>query len=191
VSDHCFSLIDVAASPAEAKKLGPRVVECLVGQRLIEPKLSEERVLGGLGYPPGPACAKAYSAGRSRKFWELVTSGVEVHSERWVNTSGFTVFETAECPRCAHLSGEEYLDEVGASVEAFYESGKVPKIACGECGAKSRLLDWKCKPALGFVNLAVVFWNWPSFDAKGWKLDIPALLSKTIGRPLVPTYGHV
>lgn len=146
-----------------------------------------------MGYPAGPKCSDAYADEEGElKFWTLHTSGVEILSTPWVNHFGVTVFETAVCPRCGHEHQEDFLDDqLQTAMDSFESDLTVPMIACHACGVASRIHDWTCVPHLGFVNLAVVFWNWPPFEAPGWRLNVPALISQEIGHPLVESYGHV
>jgi hypothetical protein len=197
LSDSYEALDDCTATRDDAEKMAPLIVGCLSERGLVVPELSSECVLDGRGYPAGPRCALAYpprdddAVVHRNEFWKLHTNGVEIHCEPWINTYGFPVFEHAVCPKCGHRAGDEFLDEVGAAVEAFSVSAEVPIISCLECGVKSLLHDWACDPPLGFVNLAIVFWNWPPFDDEDWKLDVPALLEGKLGRLLVRTHGHV
>ncbi len=197
MSDSYEALIDCQASAEQAKELAPQIVACLADGALIVPTLSEDCVLGGQGYPPGPGCSAAYRTRGGRglgpnRFWKLVTSGVQVVCEPWINIHGTTLFEYAECPRCSGRSGDDFLSEVMEGVEAFEERGQIPIVACPACGVKVHLHEWKCSPHLGFVNLSVVFWNWPPFDEDPhWKLDVPSLIEGKIGRQLLRTYGHL
>lgn len=197
MGDSYEALIDCKATPSEALLLRPLIIECLVENGLIGPELSADCVLGGLGYPAAAGCAAVFAHLQDDEelpdiaFWTLRTNGVEIHCTPWVNEWGFTSFDGAQCPHCRHEQGEEFLGEVAPLIEEFNQSGTVPAVACSNCGARVGMLDWKCQPHLGFVNLAIVFWNWPTFDSELWKLKVPSLLEAKLGRSLVSTFGNL
>ncbi len=120
MSDSYEALVDCTASPVEAEALAKAALQILSKAGLVLPSPSPDCVLGGVGYPAGPGCADAYAAEdfgelEGNRFWTLSTSGVEVHSTRWVNAFGFAQFSGAVCPRCGHERDEDFLDDVGPS----------------------------------------------------------------------------
>jgi hypothetical protein len=192
VSDHYIALIDPTASPSEAPALAARIVTCLSSRALIQPVALTASVLGGQGFPPGPGCERVYDrASGESAFWTLQTSGVQVHSTPWINEFGFKDFETAVCPECKRVYGQEFVDRMLHGFDTFIVDPRVPRVECPACGTSSSLHSWACVPHLGFVSLSVVFWNWPPFDAPGWRLDVRRLLSQSLGRPFTMTYGRV
>jgi len=199
MSDRCVALIDATASHTDAVRAAPTIVACLADAGLIVPTLSADCVLGGNGYPAGPRCAEQFNvaAGRGRGagggdgFWELVTSGVEVHVEPWVNLLGFAQVEHASCPRCGRELGEQFVDAVSGQVDTFLEDWHLPQIACPACGAESSFHEWRTEPLLGFVHLAVVCWNWPPFDDPRWRVDVVRMLHEHTGRTFATTFGRL
>lgn len=196
MSDSYQALIDCEATPEQAEALARDAVGILSSSGLILPNLSSDCVLEGLGHPAGPRCADLYTVkttGRlpGLRFWTLRTSGVEVHATRWVNDWGFTQFGGAVCPHCGSESAENFLDDVVPLVQAYMNSGVVPSLPCHSCHAASSIHEWKCDPPLGFVNFALVFWNWPRFESKNWQVNVRDLLQEQLKRRLVPTFGHL
>jgi len=196
MSDCYEALIECEATPEQAEELARNVVGILSKGGLIVPSLSSDCVLGGVGYPAGPRCADVYTVEdygeiRGNRFWTLRTSGVEVHKDRWVNLWGFTQFAGAFCPRCGRDRAADFLDDVGNAVDAYMTSGAVPNVPCSSCHATPSIHDWKCDPHLGFLNFAVVFWNWPPFVSEGWRVNVHALLQDHLKRPLVSTFGRM
>jgi hypothetical protein len=192
LSDSYEALVDCRASAEQARSLAPVIVQTLSRSGLIVPEPSPDCVFDGAGYPAGPKCAEAYIANhRDIRFWKLRTSGVEIHCEPWVNIGGFTQFDSARCPRCDDEHGTDFLDDVGNLVQGFLDTGVVPRVACRSCKAASLIHEWQCDPHLGFVHLAVVFWNWASFVDENWRIDVPALLADHLKRPLVLTHGRM
>jgi hypothetical protein len=192
LSDNYLALVDTEATAAQAADLAARTIACLRRNRLIESELSADCVLGGEGFPAGPRCSQVYVPSNGEGlFWTLVTSGVEIHAAPWVNEMGATVFEAATCPRCGHIHDEKFLDQFAELWTRYKADHEIPEAACSACGVSTRIHEWTCVPHLGFVNFAVVFWNWPPFHVAGWRLDIPSMLQKELNRALVATYGHV
>lgn len=194
MSDSYEALVDCGATLERAEQLAREVVGILSNAGLIIPTLSSDCVLGGVGYPAGAGCADAYEVEDygeilGNRFWTLKTNGVEVHTAPWVNVWGFTQFAGAVCPRCGQEHEQEFLEDVGSVVDDYLSSGVVPNVPCSSCNAAVSIHDWKCDPHLGFVNFAVVFWNWPPFGTEGWRIDIQSLLQDQLKRPLVSTFG--
>jgi hypothetical protein len=196
MSDSYEALVDCDATPAQAAELARDAVAILSTGGLIVPSLSSDCVLEGVGYPAGPKCGDVYTVEdngdlRGNRFWTLKTSGVEVHATPWVNLWGFTQFSGAICPRCGRDRAEDFLDDVGNLVDDYMRSGAVPSVPCPSCDAASSIHDWKCDPHLGFVNFALVFWNWPPFESEDWRVNVRALLQDHLKRPLVSTFGRM
>jgi hypothetical protein len=196
MSDSYEALVDCEATPDQAAALARDAVRILSKGGLIVPSLSSDCVLGGVGYPAGPRCGDVYTVEdygdlHGNRFWTLRTSGVEVHATPWVNLLGFTQFSGAACPRCGRDRADDFLDDVGNLVEDYMSAGVVPSVTCPSCHAASSIHDWKCDPHLGFVNFALVFWNWPPFESEDWRVNVRALLQDQLKRPLVSTFGRM
>jgi hypothetical protein len=192
MNDHYQALIDVAATPSEAPDLAAAAVRCLSTLEVVETELSKRCVLGEVGYPAGPGCRKMYVPDSGEDpFWNRSISGVEALGNPWVNMFGLTQFEQAECPVCGHRHGTEFIGQIIGSVERFVKNMDVPLGRCAACGEERSLHEWRCAPHPGFVHLSIIFWNWPSFDALGWRESVPELLQQTLDRPLLVTHGQV
>jgi hypothetical protein len=196
MSDSYEALIDCHATVADARRLAQQAIQVLSQNGLIVPNPSADCVFEGVGYPAGPQCAKAYAAENvgeltGNRFWALATSGVQIHSAPWVNVWGFTQFASAACPSCGQDRADEFLEDVGALVEDYLDTGVVPSVQCRSCHLAPSIHDWKCDPHLGFVTFALVFWNWPHFATEGWKVNVHALLEDHLKRPLVSTFGRM
>jgi hypothetical protein len=197
MGDSYEALIDCQATQGDAELMRSLIVECLSESDLIVPVLSADCVLDGEGYPASPRCAAAYpleqgeGALHPNEFWTLRTNGVEIYCGPWINMFGFHMFDCAECPHCQHRYGEDFLAELNPMIDAFSSAGVLPTVTCAGCSAHVRLHDWRCEPHLGFVNLAIVFYNWPPLDDDGWKLNVSGIIEAKLGRPLVRTYGRI
>jgi hypothetical protein len=145
-----------------------------------------------MGHPVGPRCGDHYVLGENEAgFWQIRTSGVEVHDTLWTNLFGLTVFESAVCRSCGAIQSDDFVDHIVEAMGDPEEQCGPPELTCPACDAAASIHAWATTPHLGFVHFAVVFWNWPGFDSPGWRIDVPALLSEAVGRTLTWTYGRV
>lgn len=196
MSDSYEALVDCTATLDETQALATEIVGVLSKGGLIVPTPSADCVLGGVGYPAGPRCAEVYEVEDfgeilGNRFWTLKTSGVEIHTKPWVNVWGFTQFSGAVCPRCGRDRADDFLQDIGELVDDYLKTGVVPNVPCASCHVPSCIHDWKCDPHLGFVNFAIVFWNWPPFCSEEWRVNVHALLQDHLKRPLVSTFGRM
>lgn len=97
MSDFYHAIVEVEAKPDEAQPLAQEVVRRLVVEGIIQPDIDPEATLGG----PGDRITELYDLPPQHfPFWTLVTNGMRVCAERWVNQFGFPVLEALVCPRC-------------------------------------------------------------------------------------------
>lgn len=180
----------------ESQSLANSVIERLVSDGIIEAELYPHAVLGGDGgYRPGRSIPVLYEReGDEGDFRSLLTNGVEVRAERWVNFFGFTILDGFACPGCftKHKQGGNAVTEAfyDATV-AFLNGGEAGEVACTACGKSTAIRQWKTVPNLCFANLAFQFWNWPPLDYSAWKTHIPSLVKSIVGREVITTYGRV
>jgi hypothetical protein len=79
MGDRFQTIVDRDASPDEAQRLGPAILEWLVAEGIVDVTPDADCVLGkSLGHLPGPQCAKALACPDDRRFLSLVTNGVTV-----------------------------------------------------------------------------------------------------------------
>lgn len=188
-------LIDHDASPSEASAVADTIREALLAERIIRPEANSDCVLTGVGYPPGPRLAQIYTyRERELRYWDMLdTIGVKLHQDRYINFFGFPVFEYSKCPACKdRFSGDHpVMEAIYDCVGVFINDERLEPITCPSCSEIISCDRWISAPDLGFCHVAVEFWNWPAFDASGWKLSIPDLLNERTGRRLVTSWGHM
>jgi hypothetical protein len=112
-------LVDADVMAEEAEDVSRAVLGRFRELGLITGKLSDECVLGGKGYRPGPAVADLYKLrDGERRFWELVTCGVEPVVARGFNVWALgPSFEGFLCPSCAaKIEIEPSFDPFGNAV---------------------------------------------------------------------------
>lgn len=196
MSDNFEMLIDPEVSLAEATALAQQVVTMLRDRRLIIGELSTDCVLGGAGYPVGPAVREIYQlAPNEGEFWTLLTSGVEPVIRRTCNLWALgPSCEMFVCPMCdtthADLTGQ-LGDRIFAAIDHWQQQEGDTKVTCTNCNAACQITEWHSKPPLGFGNLAFRFWNWPPFDSSSWTVDLPQLFRDVTGHPIVRSWGHI
>lgn len=190
MGDRHFALIDPACTKEEAPSLAAAVTDCLVERGFVSREQNEDCVYGGAGHPVIPGCSGLYDlAPREFRFWRLITSGVKVHDTFWWNWYGLNGLAKAECTNCGATFDREFIDVIIEAMGDLSDIVAPPAVTCPDCGKTKSIHDWITSPHLGFVYLAIVFWNWPPLDSPGWRIHIPTLLSDVIDRELIVTYG--
>jgi hypothetical protein len=196
MSDNFEMLVDVDATAEEAEDVSRTVLNRLRKLGLIIGKATGHCVLGGKGYRPGPAVADSYKLRkRESRFWELVTCGVEPRVGRGFNEWALgPVCEGFTCSACgAEIEpfGDEFGNAVGIAIGEWMHQSGSSLLRCPPCGKERPIVEWQCRPPLGFGNLSLRFWNWPSLDSSSWKIDITGIVREVSGHTIVRTHGHI
>jgi hypothetical protein len=194
MSDSFELLIDHDASPDNAAQIGKSITDTLIAQQIVLPSANSICVLNGNGFPPGPRLQELYCVSKNEgRFWDLLTNGVKLHTERYVNFFGFPVYEHSACPTCHErfANNSSLMDRIYDCVAFFVNDGRLECIYCPSCAAQIRCDHWISVPDIGFCHLAIEFWNWPPFSSDGWKISIPDLLSGVTGRNLAQSWGRL
>ena len=188
-------LVDHDATAEDAPAIASRIVDAMVAEQIILPETDAHCVLTGNGFPPGPRLRDAYKFREHElHYWDdLQTVGVKVHTDRYVNFFGFPIFEHISCPGCHRRFADDtaVMDQLYECVGAFINDDRLDEIECPSCSRSKCCTRWTAVPDLGFCCLAIEFWNWPTFDAPGWTLSIPRLLTQRTGRELAHSWGHM
>lgn len=163
---------DVEATEEEAPRLAESVVAWLVAEQIIQPGLSD-RVLGTVGYAPGPRYTEAlgrdpadsyrvpglrYTEGTAPppSMLGIAPNGVEVRVGRAVFSTSGSGVENITCPHCAAVAD---WDDVSETVGVWFASG-VGDHTCTACGRAAGLNEWRFEPPWAFGYLGLTFWNW-------------------------------
>jgi hypothetical protein len=196
MSNHFQMLVDQDAKIEDADELLVRVLHRYRDEGLIVGGANAACVLGGEGYRPGPVIPEAYELRESEiRFWERQTCGVELQVGRAFNYWAYgPSCEGFSCPICKaeyaaddERVSEMFSDAIGQWVE---ESG--PALArCAACARPVPLTEWVWRPPLGFGNLSIRFWNWPSLHSPGWRISVQKITEQATGHKLVYTYGMI
>jgi hypothetical protein len=191
MGDDYTAIIDKHATREEARSLADNVLRVLIEERIVKDFLDPEATLGGGGYRPGDRVPELYTGKASARFWTLQTSGVELITEPWVNTSGIPQLQELACPHCAKNFEIDFPEDFGNAIMAFLNGDPSPFVTCPNCQQRTVAASWRAFPHLGFCNLAFLFWNWPLLYGENWNISIPALIERTIGHPVVFAYGKI
>lgn len=195
MSDSLVILLDKSVSASEAQGAGDGLLRALIEERIVLPEPNDACVYGGVGYPPGPRLQEIYRYREQElRYWDmLLTCGVKVQVNNYVNFWAFPIFERLICPSC---SGElqddaSAMDALYDAVAAFVNENDPRTIRCPQCDALVPADRSITVPDVGLCRLAIEFWNWPPFDAEGWTLSIPELLRERTGRSLKMSWGRM
>jgi hypothetical protein len=197
MSDHFQMLVDVDATVKEAAPLSLALVDRFRLLGVITGEANSECVLGGEGYRPGPTISGLYELRKSEgRFWELSTSGVEIHVGRGFNVWALgPAYHWFVCPSC-EAEIDLFADDVSRhavdkALNDWCSGVDSPLVGCPKCRTSCSIIVWRCKPPLGFGNLSVRFWNWPRLDAPAWKIDLATILREVTGHTIVSTFGKL
>ena len=193
MSDSFQMLVDPEVSLERGAQVAAGIVRHFQEVGLIG-ELDASAALGGAGYRPGRRIAALYRLGaREHPFWTLSTCGMELRIRRQFNEFALgPSFERLTCPAC--LTSYDYLteplqSEIFVAIERWLAGSTQIDVRCPTCQSARPITSWEWIPPIGFGNLALVFWNWPPLDARGWRLDIGAIVAELTGHRVVRTRG--
>ncbi len=160
MTHHYYQIIvDRDATEADTAALAERALEWLADEQIVEAAPTPS-VPSGLGRRPAEAWQSAIVE-IDEYFLELDVNGVEAVCGRRVFDAGdFAV--RPYCPRCNKPGAADARWRT--AVEAWRAGDDAATLSCPHCGAHAPLVDWRHDPPIGFGNLGVVFWNWPSLN---------------------------
>ncbi|MGH1349801.1 MAG: hypothetical protein ACRBBN_03195 [Methyloligellaceae bacterium] len=198
INDWYQAVIDITASQEEAKNLAIEVTSVLATEKIItlyKPGQTLTHISGK--FAPGPDFSFASGAAIDlRNHQELNIGGMDIHTKAWVNDYGIIGLDSALCPVCKIELTTDSFDLLSVLKESFAEAGEnfvsrkhQPRVSCPNCKTSSHVSRWKTQPHLGFCSLAFIFWNWPPFES--WRINIPEIISQTLGRDIILTYGRL
>ncbi len=94
-------------------------------------------------------------------FLELDSHGVHGAIERRViDPGGFTA--TVMCPEC--LQPRAFDEQWRARAADWIDRADTTALSCDHCNTATAVESWAYDPPLGFADLWVTFWNWPSIN---------------------------
>ena len=83
------------------------------------------------------------------------------------------------------------MDAIYDCVADFVNEDRLKDITCPSCSTDVQSDQWMTEPDIGLCHVALEFWNWPSFESKGWGLSIPELITERTGRKLRHSWGRM
>ena len=156
MSDNVTWIVDLDASANEAADLADRVREWLTSQGIVSPisrRVSDGIDLLGRGEQANAWDAESHAA-------DLAMCGLQVATERQVFHTGDNGIDCIRCPSC-HVAHDPDSLPWSDAVEAWYAEEGDDGMACPDCGARHRIVDWEFEMPWAFGHLAFGFWNWP------------------------------
>jgi hypothetical protein len=187
VSDALQFLVDELVTEAEAPYLARRLRERLAEEGWIEREATNECVLGGLGHKPGPLARSSFVPLHTPR-----TNGVAIEAARFTSLVYPFEAELFVCPGCEAPVDIAHLVE---SVEAWVTGEPERAVTCTGCDRTRHAREWRStdpgQSPIVFGNLALRFYNWPPLRSPQWKQSIVDCVTKIVGRPLSPAWGHL
>ena len=157
MSDNWQTIVDVEASPDEARRLGEGIKLWLLEERII----CEQTVPApeGVAFLPGGGFTRAVGAAYASA---QGIDGVTIETGRRVFDSGSNGLELT-CASCGTTFDVAFGDDSPwtAAVEAWHAGADDASFACPSCHARRRLVEWRGPWPWAFGNLGIGFWNWP------------------------------
>ena len=182
MGDSFQTIVDPAATEAEAPALADRVLCWLINEQVVA-RDRTNCVLGDGGYGPGSAYIKATESPdphllRSR------TNGLEVVSTHTVFHNGGLGFDIV-CLLCGGRF-EPQQGVWGDAVSEWYNRTGPGMLACPGCGASRAITEWRHDPPIGFGNVGFTFWNWPTLQEQ-----FVAAVGKQLGHRVFVVQGKL
>ena len=159
VQSHYQTLCCQVDAGAAAEALD-RLFEELFDLGVLEDRTTARSPDGQPGYPPGPHWEAAIVE-CDETFLELEHNAVIGSARRRVVDPGEFEF-VALCPEC--LEPRDFDSDWEASARSWLRGEGSAGLECPACGHRTSVEDWAYDPPLGFANLSVTFWNWPSIN---------------------------
>ena len=156
---HYFQVLVLSVDPGEIDEMCERALAFLHDEGIIELDDAPRAPGGRMARPPGPHWQQAIVE-YEESFLQEGINGVECELGRQVFTPGdYDV--VMRCPKCGAY---HKADDAWQSAARRYEAGQKASLRCGECGDETPVERWLYDPPIGFGNIGLVFWNWPSIN---------------------------
>ncbi|MFD8142457.1 hypothetical protein [Streptomyces sp. NPDC059708] len=169
MGSHFQTVVDLDATPADARALAELGLGWLVREGIVRAGMTPCVLGAPLGHPPGDSWASAVAEAD----WEP-TDGLRIEApRRTVFDGGQGEPRYARCPHCAYrvelLTGDwdpvdGAWDPFDAAIEAWRATG-LASVACPGCGRDGELAAWGWEgDHFAFGCLGFEFWDWPEFS---------------------------
>jgi DNA-directed RNA polymerase subunit RPC12/RpoP len=169
------TIVDIDVTAQEAPQLAEVIGAWLVGERIIEPEISDRAE----GHPPGARYVIAIESDEDvlarqyggfycvRSVLDTRPNGLEILVGREMFLSYQNGLEL-RCDRCGYTF--DLLEDSDSAASAFsgwedaadaWQKGDdQASFACPGCGQRTLLTEWRGPRPWAFGNLALRFWNW-------------------------------
>lgn len=136
------------------------IFDFLVDLGVVEESSSAITPAGRPAYGPGSHWQAAIVE-CDETFLEHEVNGVVGRIRRSIVDPGSFEAE-AICPEC--LQARPFDEAWEARASDWVQHADQTDLECPHCGEITPVEDWAYDPPLGFGNLSVTFWNWPSIN---------------------------
>jgi hypothetical protein len=154
----------------DAQRTGRKALEWLADELVIQDEPTACVPDNRQGFGPAELWQSAIVE-IDESFLGMEINGVEAATGRQVFDAG-DYEPTPYCPTChAPVASDSPKVPVGSEVTGWQEAldawargDNRAAFACPACAATSPIVDWRHDPPIGFGNLGLFFWNWPSLN---------------------------
>lgn len=154
MGDYYTNVIPIDVEAEDAEQVAGKVVEYLVGQKIMQHEITDCTLTKTGGHAPGPNYYKALAA-PFPELLSLTTNGVEIVVARSAFDSGG--LEDIQCPQCGHSVMDE---EWGAALQQWLGSSSNSDLPCPACSYNGAVTSYIFEPPFVFAELGFTFWNW-------------------------------
>jgi hypothetical protein len=154
MGDYYTNVIPIDVEPADAQAVAAKVVEFMIGQKIIQPEVSDCTLTRQGGHRPAENYAVALDE-PNPNILELATNGVEVVVQRSAFDSGG--LENIQCPVCS----QSVMDtDWGQALQYHLAHQPNNQLTCPACGYNAQITTYIFEPSFVFGELGFTFWNW-------------------------------
>jgi hypothetical protein len=154
MGDYYTNVVPIDVEAEDARLVAGKVVEFLVGEKIMQPEITDCTLTNTGGHAPGPNYYKALAAPYP-ELLTLQTNGIEIVVARSAFDSGG--LEEIQCPNCGH----SVMDgEWGAALQEWLGRKPNNEILCTACSYNGAITSYIFEPPFVFAELGFTFWNW-------------------------------
>lgn len=154
MGDYYTNVIPIDVEAADAKAIAAKVLEYMVGHKIIQPEITDCTLTQVGGHAPAENYALAL-AESNPDILTMRTNGVEVITQRSAFDSGG--LEDIQCPAC----NQSVIDEDwGHALQKWLGRQPNNQIICPSCAYNGSITTYIFEPPFVFAELGFTFYNW-------------------------------
>jgi hypothetical protein len=175
MGDYFRTIVDRAVPASAAPALAQRVMDYMIGRRIIQAVRSDCVLRKEFGFAPGENVEEALARwtpagtpGAPLPVDQIVSDLRGLATNGVVEVVGRTVFHNAggglDIVRCPLCLANEVASAWGEIVARWHEGDDLAALQCTSCNESSPVTEWTFDPPWAFGNLGFEFWNWPPLN---------------------------